>query len=64
MNNKNVKKVIYFITSECIQCGICVDVCPIDDAIEEGENQYIITNACINCGKCKAACPIEAIEGK
>ena len=63
MDKKNEKKVYYFITSECIKCGICVDVCPIS-AIEEAEEQYIITNACINCGKCKVACPIEAIKGK
>lgn len=46
------------ITSECVKCGICVDICPAD-AIIEGEEQYIITAACINCGKCKDACPIE-----
>jgi formate hydrogenlyase subunit 6/NADH:ubiquinone oxidoreductase subunit I len=53
----------YFITSECIMCGICVDICPVS-AIEEGEGQYVINSTCINCGKCKAACPIEAIKGK
>jgi formate hydrogenlyase subunit 6/NADH:ubiquinone oxidoreductase subunit I len=63
MNNRNDRKVIYFITSECIKCGICVDVCPID-AIVEGENQFIISDSCINCGKCKSACPIEAIKGR
>jgi len=34
MDKKNEKKVYYFITSECIMCGICLDVCPIS-AIEE-----------------------------
>ncbi|MCF7918704.1 MAG: 4Fe-4S binding protein [Candidatus Cloacimonetes bacterium] len=61
MNNK--EKNLYFITSECIMCGICVDICPVS-AIEEGDDQFVINNTCINCGKCKDACPIEAIKGK
>lgn len=54
---------LYFITSECIRCGICYDICPVS-AIEEAEGQFVINSTCINCGKCKDACPIEAIKGK
>jgi len=53
----------FIITSECVKCGMCVDVCPVS-AIVEGEDQYIITEACIDCGECVAACPIDAIKGK
>ena len=53
----------FIITSECVKCGMCVDVCPVS-AIVEGEDQYIITEACIDCGDCVAACPIDAIKGK
>ena len=53
----------FIITSECVICGMCVDVCPVS-AIVEGEDQYIITEACIDCGDCVAACPIDAIKGK
>jgi formate hydrogenlyase subunit 6/NADH:ubiquinone oxidoreductase subunit I len=63
MTETKKNKILYFITSECISCGICLDVCPID-AIEEGENQYVINSTCINCGKCKDACPIEAIKDR
>lgn len=63
MADNRIDKKVYYITSECIMCGICVNVCPVS-AIEEGENQYIINNTCINCGKCKDACPIEAIIGR
>jgi len=49
------------ITSECVKCGLCVDVCP-TSAIIENENQYIITDACVECGKCKEVCPIDAIK--
>jgi ferredoxin len=52
----------YVITSECVKCGTCLDICP-TSAIEDGEEQYIITNACIECGRCKDVCPIEAIKG-
>lgn len=51
----------YIITSECVNCGICADVCPVS-AIIEGDGQYEITNACVTCGKCAEACPIEAIK--
>ena len=51
----------YIITSECIKCGICVDVCPAN-AIIEGDEQYIITSACIDCGKCATSCPLDAIR--
>jgi len=53
--------VSFIITSECIKCGICVDVCPAN-AIEEGDEQYIIQSACIDCGKCADVCPIDAIR--
>ncbi len=49
------------ITSECVKCGVCVDICP-TSAIIESEAQYIITDACVDCGKCKEACPIDAIK--
>jgi len=51
----------YIITSECVKCGICADVCP-TSAIKESDEQYIITDSCIACGKCIEVCPIEAIK--
>ena len=51
----------YIITTECIKCGICVDVCPAS-AIEEADEQYIINSSCIDCGKCAETCPIDAIR--
>ncbi len=52
---------IYVITSECMSCGVCVEVCPVS-AIVEVEDQYIITNSCVDCGKCQQSCPIDAIR--
>lgn len=51
----------YIITSECVKCGICQDVCP-TSAIIEADDQFIISDTCILCGKCSEACPIEAIK--
>ena len=52
----------FIITSECVKCGICVDICPVS-SIVEGENQFFISDTCISCGKCKDVCPIDAIKG-
>ncbi len=52
----------FIITSDCIKCGACVDVCP-EKAIVEDDTQYIITGDCIECGQCLNECPLEAIVG-
>jgi len=49
------------ITSECVKCGMCIDICPVS-AIIEGEQKFIITSDCILCGRCLEVCPIEAIQ--
>lgn len=51
----------YIITSECVNCRECLDICPVS-AIIEGEDQLFITDACVCCGKCVEVCPVEAIR--
>ncbi|MBN2437206.1 MAG: 4Fe-4S binding protein [Deltaproteobacteria bacterium] len=52
----------YFITDECIACGSCQDVCPVE-AISEGDDKYVIDpNLCTDCGTCAEQCPVEAIK--
>lgn len=59
--NNHIRKVI----KECIGCGACSSVCPVD-ALKMVMGQYgyyqpqIDADKCIDCGKCKNACP--AIE--
>ncbi|MEA1973803.1 MAG: 4Fe-4S binding protein [Candidatus Cloacimonadota bacterium] len=51
----------YIISSECVSCGICKDICPIS-AIYIAETQYMISKACVGCGKCTDACPVDAAK--
>jgi ferredoxin len=45
----------------CIQCGDCVDRCPME-AIAEGEEVMEVSkDKCIGCGVCVSVCPEEAI---
>ncbi|HWR45032.1 DUF362 domain-containing protein [Sporomusa sp.] len=52
----------YKINSECIKCGACASVCPVE-AISEDDTQYVIDpGLCIDCGACAAVCPVGAIS--
>ena len=54
----------YIIGNKCVgvKDGVCVEVCPIEDCIVEGENSmYINPDLCVNCGACIFECPVEAI---
>ncbi len=54
----------HVITSDCVSCGACVDVCPVE-AISEGEDKYVIdADTCIDCGTCVDECPSGAITAE
>jgi len=48
------------VTSECMGCEKCLDVCPLD-AITIMVYAVIDQDNCAGCGSCKDACPVEAI---
>lgn len=51
-------------TEKCVKCGICANVCPVND-IEGGFGkipQWKHTNICITCFACYHHCPHHAIE--
>lgn len=51
----------YVINDDCISCGTCEDVCPVE-AISPGDTKYVInSDVCAECGSCAEQCPQEAI---
>ncbi|MCI5518113.1 4Fe-4S dicluster domain-containing protein [Roseburia sp. MUC/MUC-530-WT-4D] len=53
----------YMITSDCIRCGKCQEVCP-QNCIDKGTTYMIRQNNCLHCGNCYEHCPVKAIERK
>lgn len=49
---------------ECIGCGACVDICPVEAVSLEGEVAEVDEDWCIGCGVCAVVCPTEAISLK
>ena len=55
------KIMAYTITDACVNCGTCVDNCPVE-AISQGDDKFVIdADLCVNCGTCADNCPVEAI---
>lgn len=48
------------ISSNCISCGQCMNVCP-QSAITEGKPFKIDQTHCLHCGACSKVCPVNAI---
>ena len=46
----------------CTQCGVCIDVCPVQ-AITQDKNGIVRINKkiCVGCFMCVAACPEDAM---
>ncbi len=59
---------VYFIREtdldECIGCGACADICPVDAVAMVDERPEVDTNWCIGCGVCAVSCPAEVISIK
>ncbi|CAJ36544.1 4Fe-4S binding protein [Methanocella arvoryzae] len=49
--------------NQCVHCGACVSVCPVDAISYEHDWQVTIDKAaCVQCGTCTHACPTSAIR--
>jgi ferredoxin len=50
-------------TSECVDCGACISVCPRDVFSFDAEWKIqLVENRCVLCGKCIDACPHRALS--
>ena len=50
---------------ECVACGTCLKVCPLQIIkINKDIVAEIDTKKCVGCGKCAKACPASIIEIK
>ncbi|MCL2156824.1 MAG: 4Fe-4S binding protein [Methanobrevibacter sp.] len=50
------------IRNNCIGCGECIDVCPVNCIWLELPSSIHIENECVFCGKCVSTCQVSAIE--
>ncbi|MBL7135519.1 MAG: 4Fe-4S binding protein [Candidatus Marinimicrobia bacterium] len=47
--------------SRCTECGVCIDVCPLDAAKGLVEKKRIPAD-CFSCARCLNVCPVDAIH--
>lgn len=50
------------ISDECINCGACEPVCPVEAISEQGDARAIDAGTCTDCGACVDSCPVDAIS--
>jgi len=59
---------VYFIREteleDCIGCGACADICPVDAVTMIDERPVVDNEWCIGCGVCAVSCPAEVISIK
>jgi len=48
--------------SKCIQCGKCLEVCPMEVEVNNNSRSRKNATECILCQKCKKACPVKALK--
>jgi H+/Na+-translocating ferredoxin:NAD+ oxidoreductase subunit B len=57
---------VYFIREtaldDCIGCGACADICPVDAVRMVNDRPEVDQNWCIGCGVCAVVCPADVIS--
>ena len=63
---RDVLMAVYFIreteADECIGCGACEEICPVDAVTMIDDKAVVDNNWCIGCGVCAVSCPTGAIS--
>jgi len=60
-----LKAIPYITISDCVGCGICVEVCPTGVFVMSVEKAVVMNpERCTGCGLCAENCPTGAIELK
>ena len=57
-NPASILKVVPKTSIDCIHCGLCVDLCPMDSI--DADDVSTITGICIKCCACLKNCPVSA----
>jgi Pyruvate/2-oxoacid:ferredoxin oxidoreductase delta subunit len=47
---------------ECIQCGVCVDLCYFHARVMVDDELRVTEDNCYGCGLCVPVCPVQCIE--
>jgi ferredoxin len=47
---------------ECVNCGECLDVCPVEAISHTLDSHQVDPTRCLGCGQCSRTCPSQAIE--
>ena len=60
---KTLKKKAQVLKNECVACGTCQKICPINSIkIVAGVYAEVDPNRCVGCSKCEKICPASVIE--
>ncbi len=51
----------YTITTKCILCGKCINICPQSCIEKKDKKAFIKENNCLHCGSCFNVCPVGAV---
>ena len=53
----------YVARKDCVACGCCVKVCPLQAVrVVKGITAQIEEDKCVGCGRCARECPASVIE--
>ncbi|HJN91886.1 MAG TPA: 4Fe-4S binding protein [Dehalococcoidia bacterium] len=51
----------YIISTDCMRCGVCEHMCPMEAIVEAKRQLIILKRVCNGCGECTPYCPVNAI---